>query len=901
MPQVRIFPPLAGVSEDSSFTDQEPMTARDAENVVGVDPDTGRTRLSKRPGLKRFLSSAVGTGKVFEVAQLIYNNLQIDYTGIATSITAAVWQSGPYTKSGPRSVWISPRGDLFILENASGNTVTRINQDGVVLNAIPLENDEAAGSGPYFYTLQPLDDDSFVVGISESATGGTDSYIRMLRYALGEDGEYRKTWELRNNAATPDNVELVMAMDYKNGLLYTIQEGQSGTPAVTVRVYGNILGNTKPSLELEVELLAGAGSNRGSDIAADEFGNIFCAFRSGTTNYTRKLEPTGVTAVTYDDSGTNIGGHGVCVAARDGSFWTAGLPNGASGSPNGWINKYDDATTPTLDWTYSGDPIAAENVNFRKIVVDAFGNVWSPYLSTVAAGGGESIVGVDVDGVKVVDIGDTNLCAKVAIPTTNPDYTGSVTPPDRPEFLYTTTLIGTNGTVIKYALVTAEKTSGSPRSVSYVAVVDDDIKTFTSSAVSNPTGGANVIASTVTYAQSAQLYGKLYITDGESYFEYDPVEDAVTALESNTSGLIPRRCALIEEWRSRIVLAGDPDNPHAIYWSAQGDPRDWDFYPPSPSSTQAVWTTTAPQLDAPADLVTALFPYSNDWLLVGGDHSVSLVRGDPAAGGTLDLISRQIGMAFGRSACFGPNGEVFFVSQQGSVYVMGAGLGQMQSISDDRIGRELRDIDLSTYYPRVAWSHRFQGLLLVYCPYGAGGTSQRGYFWSAKYNAWWPLRFGTTSATGVQPTSMIVSDADDPADRVILFGCEDGYVRRYDEAAGYDEASAGTLNPIGSYVLTGSFMSEERTRQVKAREMWATLTSNAPLEWQFYTVGRPDDTLTQPSASGQIRPGYNARIPIRRKGLVTYLKLLDNSNASSFGLESLALELEVGDKERRRL
>jgi hypothetical protein len=894
MPLQRLFPPLAGVSEDNSYTDQEPATARDAENVVSLEPHTGRTRLTKRPGLKKFMAAQLGTGKVRDLAQIVYNDLTVDYASLA--VPTQEWVTTAATLKGANRLRVSARGDIFVVEKEDGDTVTRLNADGVIVSQIPLDNDESVGIGPYFQCIALGNDDSIFVALGTLGTGVSGSWIRILRYALGTDGDYFKAWTVKSGDDAPNNGLFVKAMTVKKGRLYTLQQADVANTPLRLRVYGQIYGTVTPKLAVDYTFLATAVGNVARGIDVDDAGNIFVSYITTGDQHFAKISPNGATLWTVTASTAGRGGMGNAIAVRDGKIWTQGFPQGANTQ---WLSQYTDgAVAPTHNWSIVN--ANAESKAFQLIVVDKFLNVHSalPRVTHVA---GDDIFGYSTAAGALIYSLDSPASLpvnSVGIPPTNPDQVASAVPPNRPEFLY---FAAQGGNYYKYRLFTATASTGSTRTFKYIGVSDDDIETFTSLGVASPSGGSAVVNQNAQYIQSVVMLGKWYLADGQKYFVYDPVTDTVSVFLSSTSGVMPPRCRLIETWRSRLVLAGDPDNRHALYLSAQGDASDWDFYPPTPTSKQAIWTTLAPQLDGVADIINCLVPYSNDWMLVGCDHSIHLLRGDPAAGGSMDLITNEGGMAWGRPYCFGPDGELYYFAQQGGVYVMAPGLSLPQRLTERRLERQLSDIDLSTHYARLAWDHRQQSLVVALCPYGAGGTSIRGWFWNRKHAAWWPMRFGSTAQTGVQPTAVLTSDADDPDDRLIVFGCEDGYVRRLDEAVAYDELSTGVQQGIGSYVVLGPFSSEDRMRHVKVKSVWGTLASAGQVVAQLFTQARPDAGLTIPAKSAVLRPGFNARTVLRGKGTTCYVKLTDAAASLPWSIESLALEVEMGGRERRKL
>ena len=80
------------------------------------------------------------------------------------------------------------------------------------------------------------------------------------------------------------------------------------------------------------------------------------------------------------------------------------------------------------------------------------------------------------------------------------------------------------------------------------------------------------------------------------------------------------------------------------------DGFDYDFFPNQPSQEQALFGTLTTIGDNP-DLITALVPVTRDVLLLGGNSSVYIMRGDPGTGGYFDQVTDESGMAYGMPWC----------------------------------------------------------------------------------------------------------------------------------------------------------------------------------------------------------------------------------------------------------
>jgi len=263
-----------------------------------------------------------------------------------------------------------------------------------------------------------------------------------------------------------------------------------------------------------------------------------------------------------------------------------------------------------------------------------------------------------------------------------------------------------------------DSTSINRRRVAAVGVSGGTVVKFDSSGINTAsTSGNAVLSSSVPFMFSAELHGRLYYTDGISYKTW--VGSNNTAIDwTPTAGSLPgtpgsNAARLIETWRSRIVFSGLRTDPHNWFMSALGDPLDFDYTPDTPVETQAVEGGVG-VVGKFGDVVNAMIPFNDDVLLFGCDHSIWQLNGDPELSGRIDLVSDQVGLAFGRPWCKDPFGNIYAYSTNGSVYRISAGEGSIVSLSDDRIAPRLTDVDLNTTIVRMAWDEAAKGFHLFF-------------------------------------------------------------------------------------------------------------------------------------------------------------------------------------------
>lgn len=893
MDTLRLYPPLAGVSESEAFSDNDPGYAHSALNVWSIDHVNGRKRLTKRPGLTDRSSAALnGSAKVKEVCQVVYNNLLVDYAslGAGNAVQERTFNETPFIAGGYRIV-ASPRGDLYATQataGGDGRVIYRFNSDLALISTITVNK---LATGGYVEALYVDEFDNVWVGIKGTATGGR----RILRYSLGLDNEHHIEWTLRDDMAAPNDCWQIAAIKYRNTRLYVFEQA-TGTNELRVTVYEDVLDTVAPSdFAVRFQVQATALNQAASGMDVSEAGNIYVAFYiagGAPDQFVRKYSSNGTAIWTIQATVVNRGGHGLGVAVKDDIVATVGHPHAAS---NAWLNRYrDDGATVTHIWAVS-DANAALAAH-TPVAIDAFDTIHAIFPM-----GGGHVVGINeyqawagsvapATQVAGVNNDTPTPCTGMALPPSNPVYTGSAAEPVVPEYVY---LASTGTDYQKHRLVSSTPKSGSVRSTAVLGAAGDDLVTVPVGAPGAPTGGAGALAATSRYVHMASHFSKVWILDGIHNLVFDPVEDEVEEWFSETSGTIPKRCSIVEFWRGRACLTGDPDSRHLLHMSEAGNPRGWDLFPPTATSTMAVTISTMPQIGGVGDIINSICPYSNDLLVLFGDHSISVVRGDPAAGGTIDLITSGIGGAFGRCWCIGPQGEVYFFGAQGGLYALNPYAGEVVPLSRDKLDEQLRDVDLSTHYVRLVYDHKRDGVLVLVLPYEDGGTLVTHWYVSLRQGAFWPFQFGTSSATDVQPTAACVFDADDPDDRTILIGCEDGFVRFLDEDAVTDDGLG-----VDGYVTLGPFSSDDGVHEVRLRDLWAALGDKGDCAWEVFASHRADLPLETPVASGVFLSGRNARIPVRVRGQVIWLRLRNSDTTGSFAIESLSASMGQGDRVR---
>jgi hypothetical protein len=327
--------------------------------------------------------------------------------------------------------------------------------------------------------------------------------------------------------------------------------------------------------------------------------------------------------------------------------------------------------------------------------------------------------------------------------------------------------------------------------------------------------GTWVTQSGATLATGFQLTAAEYVehlliacSSTGDLLDFDPVAATLGTI-TPTGGSVPTNCHLVQAWHDRIVLAGDTANPHMWYASKIGDYKNYD-YAVTDNPGAAVSGSSEASPGRLPDPITALIRHSDHCIIFGMINSLSILRGDPLAGGSLDDLSFHTGCVSSGAWCYDPEGYLFILGSDG-LYVMPPGCGSTPSaVSRELLPEELMGINPTNYEVCMAYDLRFRGIHLS-VSYRSSGTSVH-YFIDTKTTrggqnggsataAFWPMSYDATH----EPFSMFSRLTWQPTstnESPVLWGCRDGYTRRWNRSLAQDDGAI----PITSYCDYGPIM-----------------------------------------------------------------------------------------------
>jgi hypothetical protein len=111
--------------------------------------------------------------------------------------------------------------------------------------------------------------------------------------------------------------------------------------------------------------------------------------------------------------------------------------------------------------------------------------------------------------------------------------------------------------------------------------------------------------------------------------------------DTTNFGDMPSSAYLVARYRGRLVLSGHPNYPHQWYMAKVSNPFNWIYGSTDPLTAVAGNNVDAGEI---GDIVRAMIPYGDDFLVFGCADSVHIMDGDPAFGGSIDELSNITGI-----------------------------------------------------------------------------------------------------------------------------------------------------------------------------------------------------------------------------------------------------------------
>ncbi len=418
-------------------------------------------------------------------------------------------------------------------------------------------------------------------------------------------------------------------------------------------------------------------------------------------------------------------------------------------------------------------------------------------------------------------------------------------------------------------------------------LTDDDvcvISSVTGSTVAGTYKISSVSAATVTLSSSPG--------DGTCTFRierapkvYTPSTDTL-AIMTATTGQVPTGNPLNTRYLDRLVLAGAEITPGVWYMARVGDELDWDY---SQTDSRRAVAGTASDAGVPARAITALAPYTDDYLIIACRESLWRMRGDPAFGGSLDSLSNNIGIVGMNAWTFGPSGEMVFLSLDGIYVLPPGGDSKPVSLSRELLPQEFLNFNPDTTIVNLEYDIQSRGIHIFLTP---DSSNQRLHWWfDWERKTFWPVLLQDDH----DPTATCILQATAIEDSGVILGGRDGILRRFN-----DKAENDTGTPFISYILIGPIALAQDGQFGTIVSMDAVIAENVgDVDWSTYPANTFEATMSVSSAaSGTWVAGLNGTVRPGGRGQAFMLRL-DGTPGRRWCMEQIMVSMR--DSGQRRI
>ena len=879
MPEAKTLPltfPFRGLSEYEGLTDQQGETSPDLQNVVAVDPISGRRRGAQRPGIAKFVSPLInGMSSIQDINHI----------------------------TGPNFDRATGEGQL-IGADPSGASWTLIDNAG--------SGNPGGGAGVYQMSCWDNDGNVYIAARPNS----TDMTVTVKKFNLSQVQQWTVTI---THGSSSSAIQPVAGMAVIGSRLFILFDGASAYNDAIYRYYTSTGANID----------GGAWATAGVEFVGTPFQTHHANYLAASAGFLGVVSTAGVAGmsdlklwldVLNPESKTVISTTAVQTVTNDsdvldtmncyalegdgtGNFFISGIKYDNSVTTyTSFIEYRDSAGVAVSGWAtpvsstngatdYAAD-IAYDLKNDRLAAVGPNVMNYSTGFSMVVYGGADKAVAAGIDAAAITEwrrvyadstggfrlTRNNNVTNVIKIGSdlsATADWTTSVDEDDQDRALsINTVFVVLPDTVRPRQTKLVVTAGGTPM------LVDRELNT-----VSAITSGTDSLSASAVRIFSSAYYPKLFFADGVNTKFYDPQTGFINNWTSNLKpgGSLPvdsngERHTLIANWNARLVLSGVAGDPQNWFMSAQADPLDFDYAPATTVSSQAVSGNTS-NAGTMQDVINSLMPWERDYLLIGMDHSISALSGNPVAGGRFDTLTDVTGVAWGRPFSMHPDGSMWFIGSRGGLYRLGAGERKPQRLSETTIDERLADLALDTVIVEMQWDDRMQGFLIIISPIDQTSAATH-YLYDVRNNAWFPWSFATVAQN---PKVVHLLDGDAVADRVVLLGSWDGYLRTVSYDSDDDDGVA-----IDSYVMIGPLQTGEMVPLLLSGLQAVLGASASDVTYSVHVGDSAEEALAAAeSFGGKFAAGRGRWSRQRVTGHAIYIKLRNSANNETWSLERL--------------
>lgn len=426
----------------------------------------------------------------------------------------------------------------------------------------------------------------------------------------------------------------------------------------------------------------------------------------------------------------------------------------------------------------------------------------------------------------------------------------------------------------------------SYRQTSLVAVCGGNVYCGDLTALPLASGGTSVLNATAQIC-AASGQGAMFFVDGFTIVKLDLATRTIVPYSASV-GSLPTNVTGVVLWRDRLTFYGDRLSPQNFYMSRLGVYTDFDYSQIDPAAAFAGNASTAGHIGDP---IVSMIPFADDQILIAGDHNLWMMRGDPGAGGAIDLMSDSIGILGQFAWCKAPDGTVYFAGTGGLFKVRAETFAEIIS---ERYPF-FNGLNRTSNYILLAWDRDRQGMWIMATPVNTSASLNRNLWYDGRTDGYfgmgWPDTYG--------PICVTVYDGDGPTQRTLLMGGRAGLIFQSSDSFYDDDGqafnSAVTMGPVkgggslSSYgtVIPGSDLTEGTINQLDVifgESVAGSGTFAATV--QLLSGHDANDALNLENANRRTRSftggGRVQRWMVRARGADTFLAVSNNATLGQY-------------------
>lgn len=272
-------------------------------------------------------------------------------------------------------------------------------------------------------------------------------------------------------------------------------------------------------------------------------------------------------------------------------------------------------------------------------------------------------------------------------------------------------------------------------------------------------------------------------------YDWKTFGNVTDATAAAYKGEMPGLATIMCRYRGRIVLAGNSAYPHQWYMTRQGNPFDLIYME---GDAQSAVTGANADFGEIGDIVKALIPFSDDYMLFGCVNSMWLLAGDPANGGSLDKFV-DTGIFSKNAWCMDGTGSLYWVGNDG-IYKVGRGFASFENLTINKLPNLISDLALDADKQTATMGYDARNHGIEICVTSLEDGSNSNYWFDLRTNGFFPESYQTDHAV----FSQFNYQADESNYKRLMVGCNDGFIRTFDTANKNDDDTA-----ISSYAVIG--------------------------------------------------------------------------------------------------